>query len=70
MDEQTSKYRRAEFDKVQATEEGFPRKLKIIAGDGGGTKWLNISDIEFERIAKLLVVVATKNKKEQARART
>lgn len=65
MDKQTSDYRRAELDKVQATADDFPRKIKIIAGDGGGTKWLNISDLEFECIDKLLVVGATKSKRER-----
>ena len=50
----TKEYRKAQFDKVKTEYNEYKPKIKIIKPDGE-TNWLDITEIELQKIIKVLV---------------
>lgn len=53
MLEVTKAYRKSQFENVATEYSEFKTKVKFIKPDGE-TKWLDISEMEFEKIKKIL----------------
>lgn len=49
----TKHYRTMEIGQIQDNQHGFKVQLKLV-GIGGETKWLSITDKEFQKIKKVL----------------